>query len=589
MTGYGLTPETIQRFSGSLLHFIWQGAAIALATSICLRLLHRRSAELRYGVSVGALIAMLAAPVLTFIFYAETGALALKLLQLTGKTLADAVPAASRSQTVTTAAWTQWILLTWSIGVFAFSARLVAGWRLSHRLVHEAETLIPESVIHVFEQLRQQLELSKPIRLLINAHIDTPMVVGCLKPAVLIPLSALTGLNQEQLMAILAHELAHIRRHDFFVNILQRCVESLLFYHPGVWWMSARIRVEREHCCDDVAVRMCGDRRAYVQALIELERKRQSTPVMSVAATGGSLVQRVHRILGLKTSTADWQSAAATLVFILAWLAAGAWQTSNTLQATPVLPVTAAAAVAVLPAITSPAPVAEAVNAIAAIITAQPQPAVEPQSAAISASGMGAIQGVVTRAGSSEPVPGARVAITNAPFDSDALSTLLKFWAARGVTMNPQQPGQSDEKYFQTLLDNIAAKGISVSLPENQISIMQFRGTNTARHSAIADANGRFAIKDVAPGQYTLEADQQGFFDIPGRPVVATVDAAKPANVSVPMLAGGTITGRVKSAAGKMVANANVTAFQITYINGKIVPQPQSAQFTDDRGEYRMF
>ena len=105
----------------------------------------------------------------------------------------------------------------------------------------------------------------------------------------------------------------------------------------------------------------------------------------------------------------------------------------------------------------------------------------------------------------------------------------------------------------------------------------------------MADANGQFTIRDVTPGQYTLEADQQGFFDIPGRQAIANVEAGKPANVSVPLLAGGTITGRVKNAAGKFLPNANVTAYQITYLNGKIIPQAQSSQATDDRGEYRMF
>ena len=155
--------------------------------------------------------------------------------------------------------------------------------------------------------------------------------------------------------------------------------------------------------------------------------------------------------------------------------------------------------------------------------------------------------------------------------------------------MNPQEPGQSDEKYFQALMDNIAARGISTSLPENQISIMQFRAMNTQRYSAQADASGRFTIKDVAPGQYTLEADQLGFFDIPGRQALANVDVAKPINVSVGLLAGGTITGRVQNAAGKLLPNATVTAYQITYLNGKIIPEAQSSQATDDRGEYRMF
>jgi beta-lactamase regulating signal transducer with metallopeptidase domain len=587
MTGYGLTPETIQRFSGSLLHFIWQGAAIALGASICLRLLHRRSAELRYAFAVAALALMFAAPVVTFVFYAETGAAALRLLQLTGKTLADAAPRASAAQAATTAAWTQWILMSWSVGVFAFTARLVAGWRLSHRLVQESDTLIPESIVRMFEDLKKQLKLSRPVQLLINTQIDTPMVVGCLRPAVLVPLSALTGLSQDQLAAVLAHELAHIRRHDFLINILQRCVESLLFYHPGVWWLSARIRMEREHCCDDVAVRTSGDRRIYVQALVELERKRQTVPALSVAATGGSLVERVHRILGLKTSTADWQSAAATLVFVLVWLVAGAWQSSNTLQATtPVLPTTAPVAVAVLPAITSPAPIAQSVNAIAAIITAQPQPVAEPQVASGTKS---AIQGIVTRAGSSEPIAGATVAIMNAPFDPDALKSFLAFWAARGVTMQPPGPGESEEKFFQTFLDTLASRSISASLPENQLRIEQFRAENTAKHSTVTDANGRFTIKDIPAGKYNIAGGMEGFFPGPGDVVITDVESGKPAEVVVPLKAGAIMTGRVKNAAGKALSNVNVTAYAITYQNGKIFPEGESSQATDDRGDYRLF
>lgn len=589
MTEQFLTPETIQRFAGSLLHFLWQGAAIAVAASIGLRLLHRRSAELRYAVSVGAMILMLAAPIATFIFYKETGALALQLLQLTGKTLADATPSASFTQAAATAAWTRWILLTWCIGVFVFTARLVTGWRLSHRLVKESDTMIPDSVLHLFEDLKQRLELSRPIQLLINTQIDTPMVVGCLKPAVLVPLSALTGLNEEQLTAILAHELAHIRRHDFLINILQRCVESLLFYHPGVWWLSARIRTEREHCCDDVAVRLCGDRRSYVQALVELERKRQTVPALSVAATGGSLVQRVHRILGVKTSNADWQSAAATLVFVLVWFVAGALQSSTTMQAKPALPATAApTAVVVLPPATSPVPVTQAVNAIAAIITAQPQPptelTVEPQAAAAK----GSIQGVVTRAGSSQPVPGARISIVNAPIDPDALKTLLTYFAARGVNMEMPAPG-NEEKFFQTFLDTLAAKGVSTTLPANQLAIEQFRATNTEKYSVVADAGGRFTFKDLPSGQYSLSADLEGYFGSKGNEPTAVVEAGKPADITVPLMPGATISGRVKNADGRTVSNILVTAHLITYANGKILPMAQGSQTSDDRGEYRLY
>lgn len=580
-----IAPELIQRFSGSLLHFIWQGAVIALIAAAGFRLLRDRSAETRYAFAIGSLLCMLAAPLLTLAFYAQTGA-------VTGRVLLALRLASTQgsSEPLQASLWSERILLTWCVGVIVFAARLIVGWRLSWRLVRSAEEILIPGVTAVFESVRQHLGIRGPIRLRAHALLDTPVVVGWLRPVVLLPISLISGFTPEQLSAILAHELAHIRRHDFVVNILQRCVESILFYHPAVWWLSKRIRTEREHCCDDIAIRLCGSRRVYAEALIAMERARQPRPILAVAAADGVVLQRFRRVLGMSTSVVDWQSAVGTLVFLGVWVVVGMWQSAGKLEAVPGSAIKPAVATAtILPAAPARAAVAESASAIAAILTAQPVEPAPALQAAPSSTAKGSIQGVVTRAGTSEPIPGAYVAIANAPFDPDALATLLKFWAARGVTMDPQQPGEPDEKYFQGLMDRIAARGLSASLPENQMALEQFRATNTARYSAMADANGRFTIKDVAPGRYTLEADQQGFFDVPGRQAAATVDAGAPTNVAVPLLAGATITGRVRNGTGRLLPNATVTAHQITYLNGKIIPQAQSSQTTDDRGEYRMF
>ena len=109
-----------------------------------------------------------------------------------------------------------------------------------------------------------------------------------MKPVVLLPAAALSGLSPEQLQAILAHELAHVRRHDYLVNLLQSMVETLLFYHPAMWWVSAQVRAEREHCCDDLAVDVCGDRLVYVTALAELTTIT-SHRAFALAATDGSM------------------------------------------------------------------------------------------------------------------------------------------------------------------------------------------------------------------------------------------------------------------------------------------------------------
>ena len=122
-----------------------------------------------------------------------------------------------------------------------------------------------------------------------------------MRPVILLPIAAFAGLSPAQVDAILAHELAHIRRHDFLVNLLQTFAETILFYHPAVWWLSARIRIEREHCCDLVALSVCGDPVGYAEALVELESWRTVQSRLAVAATGGSLLTRVRRLLGAPT------------------------------------------------------------------------------------------------------------------------------------------------------------------------------------------------------------------------------------------------------------------------------------------------
>jgi HEAT repeat protein len=139
--------------------------------------------------------------------------------------------------------------------------------------------------------------VERAIRLLATYHTDTPAVVGWVRPVLLLPASALTGWPAAQLEALIAHELAHIRRHDYAVNLFQTVVEVLFFYHPAVWWISRRIRREREHCCDDLAVAACGDARLYASALVELESRRASAGHLVVAASGASLKQRIHRLL----------------------------------------------------------------------------------------------------------------------------------------------------------------------------------------------------------------------------------------------------------------------------------------------------
>ena len=145
-------------------------------------------------------------------------------------------------------------------------------------------------------RLAQALRIRGAIRLLESAAVEVPTVIGWLRPVVLIPVATLSGLSTEQMEMVLAHELAHIRRHDFFVNLMQAVVETLLFYHPAVWWISGRIRVEREHCCDDVAVAVCGNPLLYARALTRLEELRVD-PAQAFVAANDEIFSEYQRLL----------------------------------------------------------------------------------------------------------------------------------------------------------------------------------------------------------------------------------------------------------------------------------------------------
>jgi hypothetical protein len=144
--------------------------------------------------------------------------------------------------------------------------------------------------------LRERLNIRRTVRILTSAAADVPATIGWLSPVVLLPISALTAMTPEHIELLLAHELAHIRRHDYLVNLVQTAIETVLFYHPAVWWVSGRIRAEREHCCDDLAVYSSGSVVAYANALYGLERVRTRRLGLVLAADGGSLLARIQRL-----------------------------------------------------------------------------------------------------------------------------------------------------------------------------------------------------------------------------------------------------------------------------------------------------
>jgi beta-lactamase regulating signal transducer with metallopeptidase domain/HEAT repeat protein len=296
----------------ALLHSVWQCTLAAAALASLLAIVPVRAARTRYALAVTTLILMLAVPVGTALrlraappWVASVVAPAARVVAPpTPATTEPAMPSAQRpGPSLATRVRGDlepalpWIVVAWLVGVVILSIRLVSGWLVTRRLSTEGTRPVPQSCRIALARLVVRLRVTRPVRLLESAVIQVPAVIGWLRPVVLLPASALTGLTPLQLDALLAHELAHVRRYDYLVNLLQSAIETLLFYHPAVWWVSRRVRDEREHCCDDLAVAACGDAHCYATALLGMERLRNPVPAFSMAAAGGSLVERVRRLM----------------------------------------------------------------------------------------------------------------------------------------------------------------------------------------------------------------------------------------------------------------------------------------------------
>jgi peptide/nickel transport system substrate-binding protein len=316
-----------------LVHSIWQGTAVALTLALVLWLLnlwllHGVSPNLRYNIAVFFMIIFIFLPVFTYkTISVQSSPTLTSTKQITTPMLAEpphALHASVVSETPNTPdvrsvnqteerhqtsvnvpfRWKNtiepllpWAVVAWILGVVILSLRLMLGLRLVHRLRSSFTGSVPSYLEVAAKRIAKSLQLEYKVTLYTSRIVDVPMVVGYLKPVILIPISTLSGLTAKQLEMIVAHELAHIRRFDHLVNLLQTVTEILFFFNPALWWISSQIRQEREYCCDALAVRACGvDNLDYAKALATLTTTR-SIPT-ALAADGGSLVKRIFKLTG---------------------------------------------------------------------------------------------------------------------------------------------------------------------------------------------------------------------------------------------------------------------------------------------------
>jgi beta-lactamase regulating signal transducer with metallopeptidase domain len=288
--------HVVTALTAALLHALWQCAVLAVAADATLRLLNRRSAALRHAAGMGFLVAMALVPAWMFLrgLSPHTSRTPSAIL---GMTAIPPLGSASDVLAHTMSNWAAPLCAVWIVGVVVMLVRQVGGlwWldRLDRRVVHD----LPPKWLERLHALQHTMGISRAIVVRLTDDVLVPFTARLFRPIIWVPRALLTRLSHSQIEALLAHELAHIRRLDWLWNGLQCVIEALLFFHPGVWWLSRRIREERERACDAMAATVCADPVALAEALAALARDRQPRPQLLLAADAHPLLDRITLLL----------------------------------------------------------------------------------------------------------------------------------------------------------------------------------------------------------------------------------------------------------------------------------------------------
>ena len=318
----GFAGTFVASLGWTLLHFVWQGALIGCATAVLLVALRNARSETRYAVACAALLLCIAWPAANFALMLQGGH------DIQSVRLPPSVrpPVVTLQDATSLSAWLQrhlaWIVGAWAACAAALGLRMALGLLWIARGPGTAADGTPDDAARDWQarlsQLADRCGLDRHVRLRIVDSLASPVTAGFWRPVVLVPAALVTGMPPALLEALLAHELGHVRRHDYLVNLVQNVIEALLFYHPAVWWISHRIRLEREQIADDFATRGLGEPRRLARALSELERLQFSRHHLAQAATGGDLAARIRRLLRPDPQLLDWRAAIPVLGLVLA-------------------------------------------------------------------------------------------------------------------------------------------------------------------------------------------------------------------------------------------------------------------------------
>ncbi|HTA64716.1 MAG TPA: M56 family metallopeptidase [Xanthomonadaceae bacterium] len=358
----------------ALIDFLWQGALIGCVAAIALMLLRNARAQARYALSCTALALCLALPALGVWqgLHADASTNdvpAARFVQLAGAPRLDVRPEAIAASSTPLVQRLPWIVALWSLGAALLATRMAFGMMWVAR-VGRAHGMPHPRWQRRIDRLAEKLGVECRVHLRVVTGLATPVAAGCWKPMVLVPAALIAQMPLDLVEALLAHELAHIRRHDYLVNLIQSAIEALLFYHPVVWWLSRRIRNEREQIADDLAARAIGEPRRLALALHELDlfqhqqRMREADDGFAIdsllpAANGGHLMSRIQRLVRPNPHALSWNLALPIIglsAICMAVYAHGTPDTTTVQQASTATASPIVSSTTITPAVASPSP-----------------------------------------------------------------------------------------------------------------------------------------------------------------------------------------------------------------------------------------
>lgn len=325
----------IQALGWTLLHSLWQGLVCFGLLTVALRIIPTFYSGLRYAVSTGGLLLLFGMSVITFLhFYSieqvsAAGESTIRFITPGREVASDfSVSALTHMAESLLQSSLPFVVIVWGIGAFAFSLRVVGGYWYIKNVSRNAIPVDAGWSARI-QSLAQSLGVNQFISIAESPFVHAPLVIGYLKPVILIPVGMISGLSTDQLESVLIHELIHIRRGDYLVNIIQSVLEALFFFNPFVWVISAAIRREREHCCDDTVVKIQGKPLVYVHALATLEEVRLSRTALalSLADNKNQLLHRIKRIMERSVQNYSGRERFVPVVLLVVGLMCASWLT----------------------------------------------------------------------------------------------------------------------------------------------------------------------------------------------------------------------------------------------------------------------